>query len=464
MPTQDDATGAGRRPRLATALPTVLLVLSLAGAAAYGLRLGTRAEIGRSAPDFTLRDLEGRQVTLSALRGKAVLLNFWATWCGPCRAEAFALEAFHRRYGDRVALLGVNLREADQVMRAFARMFGTTYPLLVDASGAVAERYRVRAVPETWWVDREGILRLHHLGAMAFEDMQEAYRRVTGEAIDGPGVGPVTGGSVLRAAAWAPGGRPGQVWMATTSGLFAGEPATERWRGLAPPGAGLVVDLVRTGDELWALDADGQLWRAADGGALQPAGRPVPGSAGRASALAVHPAQPSRAAVWVEGSGLWLSADGGARWRRAAGLDGASTVLALAFDPARTGRLLVGLPDGLVEVDAEAGTAWRVELQAASPDPEGLMPWDEGFPRPVYAIAFSPTRPGRIYLATDWGVWLSEDGGHTLRYLPQSPARIIRALSLLPAAGELLLAAAPNGDLYAGTEDGRAWQLLAPQR
>ena len=113
---------------------------------------------GFLAPDFALTALEGGDVQLSTLRGKPVILNFWATWCPPCRAEMPELEALWQRYQDEgLLLIGVDQGENAATVERFARgVVGTTFPLLLDTNQAVGRAYGVRALPTTVFIDAAG--------------------------------------------------------------------------------------------------------------------------------------------------------------------------------------------------------------------------------------------------------------------------------------------------------------------
>ena len=117
---------------------------------------------GFSAPDFTLDLLDGGQVTLSDLRGKAVLINFWATWCPPCRAEMPAIEAVYRSHKDLgLEVLAVNTTNQDDqaAASAFVQELGLTFPVPLDGTGAVSASYNLRGLPSTYFIDRHGVIR-----------------------------------------------------------------------------------------------------------------------------------------------------------------------------------------------------------------------------------------------------------------------------------------------------------------
>jgi len=110
-----------------------------------------------TAPTFTLKDLKGKQVKLEDNRGKIVFLNFWATWCPPCRKEMPSMEKLHTKFKDRdFTMLAVDLREETKKVRVFQEKFKLNFPILLDSDGRVGLRYGVRSIPTTYLIDREG--------------------------------------------------------------------------------------------------------------------------------------------------------------------------------------------------------------------------------------------------------------------------------------------------------------------
>jgi len=119
-----------------------------------------------TAPSFTLKDLNGEEVKLEDHRGKIVFLNFWATWCPPCRDEMPSMEKLYTEFKDRdFTMLAVDLREGTKKVRAFKERFKLNFPILLDYDGRVGLRYGVRSIPTTYLIDREGYVIGGALGA-----------------------------------------------------------------------------------------------------------------------------------------------------------------------------------------------------------------------------------------------------------------------------------------------------------
>lgn len=123
---------------------------------------------GGPAPDFTLPSFEGESVTLSDLRGQVVVLNFWASWCPPCRQEMPAFQRVWEQVQDRgVVFLGINIQDDPEKARAFLREVGVTYTNLLDPPGQVAALYNVLGIPSTFVVGRDGTLRRWKVGVLS---------------------------------------------------------------------------------------------------------------------------------------------------------------------------------------------------------------------------------------------------------------------------------------------------------
>jgi cytochrome c biogenesis protein CcmG/thiol:disulfide interchange protein DsbE len=141
--------------------------------------------VGSAAPGFTLQRLEGAgTVSLHSLRGKPVVLNFWASWCGPCKAEAKVLEQAWAQYRERgVVFLGVDYHDLAPDARRFVAAHALSFPMLQDGSGNVTGRYGITQVPETYIVDRAGRIVAHIAGPITGSGFAGEFRRGLAEAL-----------------------------------------------------------------------------------------------------------------------------------------------------------------------------------------------------------------------------------------------------------------------------------------
>lgn len=134
-----------------------------------------RPEIGERAPDFALRDVRERGVVrkLSDYRGKVVVLNWYASWCGPCKEEIPDFEKAYKALGGDVVVLGVNLLETPEKALGILQETGGTYPAVLDESGVVTDHYRVgTGLPKTYFIDRDGVLRSIQAGTVRPADLE----------------------------------------------------------------------------------------------------------------------------------------------------------------------------------------------------------------------------------------------------------------------------------------------------
>ncbi|MDR2793741.1 MAG: TlpA family protein disulfide reductase [Treponema sp.] len=112
---------------------------------------------GSPAPDFSASRLNGTQVRLGSLMGKVIFLNFWATWCPPCREEMPSMEALYQRFRNRdIEFLAVDIQENRNRVSAFMEQFGLTFPALMDVTGRISTQYGIRSIPTTFIIDRNG--------------------------------------------------------------------------------------------------------------------------------------------------------------------------------------------------------------------------------------------------------------------------------------------------------------------
>jgi peroxiredoxin len=172
------------------ALRTVAVVAVVVAVAFGYVRLaqnkGYALKKGVEAPAFRLPALDGQPVDLTSYRGKVVLLNFWATWCGPCVEEMPSLERLHQALGpEGLAVLTVSTDEDEAALRQFVKQYGLTMPVLRDPGGrGPAARYHTTGYPETFVLDRAGILLRHTVGPAEWDSAESLayFRRLIGGA------------------------------------------------------------------------------------------------------------------------------------------------------------------------------------------------------------------------------------------------------------------------------------------
>jgi len=142
-------------------LGSILLLLAVAAIAlVFGLALARKNQsqpTAGPAPDFTLTTLDGGQINLASLKGRVVVVNFWASWCGPCREEAPVLERVWQQYKNKdVVIVGVAYTDTEKNAKAYLQQFGNTYPNGLDIGTKISEMYNIQGVPETFIIDRNG--------------------------------------------------------------------------------------------------------------------------------------------------------------------------------------------------------------------------------------------------------------------------------------------------------------------
>lgn len=138
-------------------------------------------QVGNQAPDFELLNEEGQSVKLSDFQGKKVVLNFWATWCPPCRAEMPHMEKISQRYTDEAVVLAVNLTHTETNVKdvaKFADSLNLTFPIVLDAEGDTTARYQVFIYPTTYILDSSGIIQQRYQGAIDYEIMKNALAKI----------------------------------------------------------------------------------------------------------------------------------------------------------------------------------------------------------------------------------------------------------------------------------------------
>ena len=143
--------------------------------------------VGHLAPDFALKTPQGETINLADYvnrddkTGKPVVLNYWASWCGPCRLETPELQNASLKFKNQVAFLGINQGESAQIVSEFALSYGLTYPLLVDEDNTVYREYGINSLPTTIFIDREGVVREVFIGILNQAVIEDRLKRLLEE-------------------------------------------------------------------------------------------------------------------------------------------------------------------------------------------------------------------------------------------------------------------------------------------
>jgi len=205
---KDPLPAAGRQRGNGRLAPRERLTVLLAAAAAIAVIAGVwmltgreardngtaMGEINRPAPQFVLPALAGSEIDLSAYRGRVVLLNFWGTWCEPCKRELPALQAAHQELNEAgLSVIGINLTYDETTkgnslsdVAAFLAQYGVDFPIALDTEGDTTQDYRVFPLPTSFFIDREGRIRYVHIGELQLSDIYTRFSELNTEAHSPP--------------------------------------------------------------------------------------------------------------------------------------------------------------------------------------------------------------------------------------------------------------------------------------
>ncbi|MGE4282565.1 MAG: TlpA family protein disulfide reductase [Clostridia bacterium] len=140
----------------------------------------------QEAPDFSLKDLQGNDISLSDYRGKIVFLNFWATWCPPCKVEMPHFEAANKKFQEdnNAVILAVNIQESSEKVEDFIQENGYTFPVVLDLKGQIANQYRIHSIPTTFILNQQGVIRDIAIGVMEEEELYHYVEELDSEQGD----------------------------------------------------------------------------------------------------------------------------------------------------------------------------------------------------------------------------------------------------------------------------------------
>jgi len=134
--------------------------------------------VGAHAPDFVAETLSGDEVHLRNLRGKPVVLNFWATWCPPCRAEMPLLQQYYAKHSGEYAMVAVNDAEPPEQVKGFIEQQGFTFIVALDPKQAIVGKYRIQGFPTTFFIDADGVIRYMHVGMLDEGTLQAGLQSI----------------------------------------------------------------------------------------------------------------------------------------------------------------------------------------------------------------------------------------------------------------------------------------------
>ena len=135
-------------------------------------------EVNSPAPDFQLQTLDGQALRLSDFQGKPVLINFWATWCGPCQLEMPLIQKYYEKHSPDLIVLAINNDQPLAAVQEFVDQMKLSFPVLLDPGAKVEDQYRIRAFPTSLFVNREGVIRYQHIGILNEQQLVQYLKQI----------------------------------------------------------------------------------------------------------------------------------------------------------------------------------------------------------------------------------------------------------------------------------------------
>lgn len=170
------------RSKTVTRLAILLVIFLGIGIALYNafVKDKTVVKVGEPAPNFILSTLQGNHVELSQLRGKGVLLNFWGTWCPPCREEMPSIEKAYQKYKDQgLAVVAVNIGESEVPVTSFKNQYKITFPIAMDRKKEITQLYAIDPIPTTYFIDKNGLVKKIVIGGpMSEQNIEDNIKQI----------------------------------------------------------------------------------------------------------------------------------------------------------------------------------------------------------------------------------------------------------------------------------------------
>lgn len=158
----------------------VIVLWIVMGKTENNQQIAVNPQVNYRAPNFILPTLDKRELSLESFQGNPVLINFWASWCPPCRMETPDLMALYQKYGDRIGFIGINVTNQDDVENVydFVKQYQVTFPIALDHSGEVSRQYKLLAMPTSYVLDQHGVIVFKKTGIVTKPEIEQVFEQL----------------------------------------------------------------------------------------------------------------------------------------------------------------------------------------------------------------------------------------------------------------------------------------------